>query len=118
MKTRSAIVAISIFFLPISVPARAEIINFFPSNDSKVTIRINTNEVEIINGDAPEKKIEFDTEKTLNIEISDYNFDKNLDFPYGTPTMGRVYMTYIEYSYTTKKLRPFPKLNRNVEMNS
>lgn len=70
----------SILALFICTPTRAEIIEFFPSGESKATIKIENNEVGIVNANNLEKKIEFDTEKPLNIEIYDYNFDKTLDF--------------------------------------
>jgi hypothetical protein len=80
MKVKTTALAGSILAAIAATPTNAEIIDFFPSGESKVTIKINDNEVEIINRDKLEKKIEFDTEKTLNIEIYDYDFDKNLDF--------------------------------------
>lgn len=80
MKVKTTALAGSILAAIAAIPTNAEIIDFFPSGESKATIKIKDNEVEIISGDNLEKKIEFDTEKTLNIEISDYNFDGNLDF--------------------------------------
>lgn len=80
MKVKTIALAGSILAATATTSTNAEIIDFFPSGDSKVTIKINDNEVAIFNGENLEKKIEFGTEQTLNIEISDYNFDKNLDF--------------------------------------
>ncbi|WP_054908548.1 MULTISPECIES: hypothetical protein [unclassified Pseudomonas] len=43
-------------------------------------IKIKNNGIEILNDDILKEKIAFDTERPLNIEIADYNFDKILDF--------------------------------------
>ncbi|MDU4255990.1 XAC2610-related protein [Pseudomonas sp.] len=80
MNIKPHLLAIPILSLFTCTPTRAEIIDFFPSGENKATIKIENNEVEILNANVLEKKIEFDTEKPLNIEISDYNFDKVLDF--------------------------------------
>ncbi|MDF3865651.1 hypothetical protein P3W53_14300 [Pseudomonas denitrificans (nom. rej.)] len=103
MKVKTTALAGSILAAIAAIPTNAEIIDFFPSGDSKVTIKIKDNEVEIINGDKLEKKIEFDTEKTLNIEISDYDFDKNLDFSIWHSDDGKsVYDIYRLFLYDKK----------------
>ncbi|MBD9503192.1 hypothetical protein IB256_20555 [Pseudomonas sp. PDM17] len=103
MKVKTIVLAGSILAAIGTTSTNAEIIGFFPSDDSKVTIKIKNNEVEIINGDKIEKKIEFDTEKTLNIEISDYDFDKNLDFSIWHSDDGKgVYDIYRIFLYNKK----------------
>ncbi|WP_448683158.1 XAC2610-related protein [Pseudomonas nicosulfuronedens] len=103
MKIKPKILATSILAFLICTSTKAEIIDFFPSGDSKTTIKIKNNEVEIVNGDKLEKKIEFDTEKTLNIEIYDYDFDKNLDFSIWHSDDGKgVYDIYRIFLYNKK----------------
>lgn len=103
MKVKTITLAGSILAAIATTSTNAEIIGFFPSGDSKVTIKIKDNEVEIINGDNLEKKIEFDTGKILNIEISDYNFDGNLDFSIWHVDEGMgTYLTYRVFIFNPK----------------
>ncbi|OBY87587.1 hypothetical protein A6723_030880 [Pseudomonas sp. AU11447] len=80
MKIKPNLLAISILTFLICAPARAETIDFSPSSSSKAMIKIKNNGIEILNDDILKEKIAFDTERPLNIEIADYNFDKILDF--------------------------------------
>ncbi|MFV3372212.1 XAC2610-related protein [Pseudomonas sp. NY15435] len=105
MNIKPNLLAISILAFFICAPARAEIIDFFPSSNSKATIKIKNNEVKILNGDILKEKIAFDTEKPLNIEIADYNFDEILDFSiwYSDDGMGthHIYRIFL-YNKKTK----------------
>ncbi|MFS2125600.1 XAC2610-related protein [Pseudomonas sp. Pseusp97] len=103
MNVKTIALAGSILAATATTSTNAEIIDFFPSGDNKTTIKIKNNEVEIVNGDKLEKKIEFDTEKTLNIEIYDYDFDKNLDFSIWHSDDGKgVYDIYRIFLYNKK----------------
>jgi hypothetical protein len=113
MKVKTIALAGSILAAIATTSTNAEIIGFFPSGDSKVTIKIKDNEVEIINGDKLEKKIEFDTGKTLNIEIADYNFDGNLDFSIWHMDEGMgTYLIYRVFIFKPK-IEKFTEANPN-----
>ncbi|MDF3832026.1 hypothetical protein P3W85_03515 [Cupriavidus basilensis] len=93
--------------LLVELTAASEITCFSPNSSTEVCIRVNDEDVSYeifeMSGAVASKKIVFQSEEKLHIEVSDYNFDGQLDFSVWHIDEGMgVYKIYRIFLYSPK----------------